>query len=158
MVNCSELFAVPDVTLVPFIPAGKAFRLVNTHHLTAFRTDPLRFFIPNEMPDSEFIYHVEILNHAHAISGSISFIQLVQCRTGKDVTLEAVADFPLCYRFTCFDFAYDPGFWLCAVVFSAAGAMIFFPYICTTKTAVHPAGGDQFCGNSVKRVCGHLNS
>ena len=47
---------------------------MNTNHFTTFGTNPFLFFIPNEMFDPKLIYHFEIVDHAHHILGSVSFI------------------------------------------------------------------------------------
>lgn len=50
---------------------------MNAKHVTALGTTPFHFFILNEMSDPEFIYHFEIVDHAHAIL-SVSLVQLFQ--------------------------------------------------------------------------------
>ncbi len=80
--------------LAPFIPTGKACRSMNTNHLTTFRTKPFLFFFLNEMPDPKFIYHCEIVDHAHSIICSIALIQLFQPGTRKfATTVGTILDF-----------------------------------------------------------------
>ena len=71
---------------MPFISTRKACRLVNANHFTAFGANPFLFFIPNEISDSDFIYHFEISDHAHSVLGSVSLIQLFQPGAGKTLT------------------------------------------------------------------------
>ena len=59
---------------------------MNTNHFTAFGTNPFTFFIPNKRSDPNFIYHFEIINHAHAILDSISPIQLFQPGARENIT------------------------------------------------------------------------
>jgi hypothetical protein len=49
---------------------------MNANHFTTFGTDPFLFFIPNEMSDPKFIYHIEIVDHAHSILRSVSPVQM----------------------------------------------------------------------------------
>ena len=56
----------------------KTLRLVNTEYLTAFRAAPPFFFASDEMPYAEFSDVLEIVDHAHAILGSVPLIQIVQ--------------------------------------------------------------------------------
>jgi hypothetical protein len=46
-------------------------------------------------PYAQLLYAREIIDHAHAIFDSISFIQVIQPVAGKSVTTEAVRDFTL---------------------------------------------------------------
>jgi len=59
---------------------------MDTNNFTTFGTNPFQFLIPNEMSDSNFIYHFEIIDHAHFILDSISLIQLFQPGAGKVIT------------------------------------------------------------------------
>ena len=59
---------------------------MNTNHFSTFGTIPFDFFIPNEMSDPNFIYHFEIVDHAHSILCSVSFIQLFQPGAGEIIT------------------------------------------------------------------------
>ena len=62
------------LALLPLIPTGKTGSLMYTNDLTTLGTNPFPFFIPNEMSDPKFIDHFEIINHAHSVLGSVSFI------------------------------------------------------------------------------------
>lgn len=68
---------------------------MNTEYLTAFRADPPFFFGSYEMPYAEFSDVLEIADHAHAILGSISLIQMVQPDAREAVTREAVLSDPV---------------------------------------------------------------
>ena len=65
---------------------------MNTNYLTAPGAGPLLLFISEKVSYPKFSYSVEIVDHAHAILRSISFIQMVQPCAGKAVTTEAVFD------------------------------------------------------------------
>jgi hypothetical protein len=70
---------------------------MNTNHLTTFWTKPFLFFIPNEMSDPKFIYHFEVVNHAHSILCSVALIQLFQPGTGKfATTIGTILDIAIC--------------------------------------------------------------
>lgn len=90
---------------MPFMPARKACRLANTNHCTTFGTDPFNFFIPNELSDPDFIYHFEIVNHAHSVLGPVSPIQLLQPGARETVTAtRAILDFTFDDLFAVSDF------------------------------------------------------
>jgi hypothetical protein len=56
------------------------------------------------MPDPKFIYHFEIVNHAHCIPCSVSLIQLFQPGTGKTITtFRTIFDFSFGDLFAIFD-------------------------------------------------------
>jgi hypothetical protein len=76
---------------------------MNTEYLTAFRAAPLFLFVSNEMPYAEFSNAFEIVDHAHAILGSISLIQIVQPNAREAVTAKAVLDFSVHYLLTILD-------------------------------------------------------
>ena len=78
---------------------------MNTDNFTTFGTNPFLFFIPNEMSDPKFIYHFEIIDHAHSIFGSVSLIQLFQPGTGETITtIGTVLGFAFGDLFTVSDF------------------------------------------------------
>jgi hypothetical protein len=84
---------------------------MNTNHFTAFGANPSQFFIPNEISDPSFIYHIKIINHAHTIPGSVSLVQLFQPGTGKTVTaIGTILGFTLGDLFAVSDFTGNPGF------------------------------------------------
>jgi hypothetical protein len=59
---------------------------MNTNHFTALGTNPFLFFIMDKMSDPKFIYHIEIVDHTHAIPGSVPLIQLLQPGAGIAIT------------------------------------------------------------------------
>lgn len=66
----------------PFISTGKASRPVDTDQLSALGTDPSLFFMFDEMANPGFTDDFKIIDHTHAIPGSVSLIQLFQPCTG----------------------------------------------------------------------------
>jgi hypothetical protein len=120
---------------------------VNANHLTTFGADPFLFFIPNEMSDPKFIYHPEIVDHAHSILCSVSLVQIFQPDAGKSVTaVRTILELAPGDFFAVFDFTGGPGFWFLTIMnvdLSTARAGIFFPDVSPAEAAVHPAGGDQ---------------
>jgi hypothetical protein len=116
---------------------------VNAHYSAALGTSPARFFVFNEALYAGFPYVPEVLYHAHAILGPVSFIQLLHPGAGKGFTFEAEikpAGFPF---LAVLDAAGNSGFLLEPIVFPAARAYIFIPDIGHTETAIHAAGGNQ---------------
>jgi hypothetical protein len=88
----------------------KALRLMNTNDPATLGTGPSFLFVFDEKPYAELPYAHEILNHAHAILGSIALIQVLQPVAGKAFTTEAVPGFSLPYLLTVLDSARDAGF------------------------------------------------
>jgi hypothetical protein len=82
------------------------------------------------MPYAEFSNVLEVIDHAHAILGSIPFIQMVQPFTGEAITIEAVLDFSVHYLLTVLDSTYNAGFRFEAVVTSATGAWFLISCEC----------------------------
>jgi hypothetical protein len=94
------------------------------------------------MPYAEFSNVLEIVDHAHAILGSIPLIQLVQPGTREAVTNEAVLDFSVRDLLTVSDSACDTGFRFEEVLASATGAWFIISCVCTAEAAIHTAGSD----------------
>ena len=115
---------------------------MNAEYLTAFRASPPFFFVSDEMPYAEISYALKIANHAHAVLGSITLIQMVQPVAGEAVTTKAVLDFSVHYLLTVLDSTYDAGFRFEAVVTSATGAWFLISCECAAETAIHSAGSD----------------
>jgi len=90
---------------------------------------------------------LKIFDHAHAILGSITLIQVDEIVAGEAPATEAVFDLSHRHLPASLDFAYDAGFRFETVVFPAAGAAVFIPCVCAAQAAVHAAGCDQVCGN-----------
>ena len=63
--------------LTPLIFARKTFRYMNTNHLTALGAGPPLLFISYKLSYAKFSYSLEIVDHAHAVLGSIALIQMV---------------------------------------------------------------------------------
>jgi hypothetical protein len=80
---------------------------MNTEYLAAFRASPPFLFGSYEMPYAEFSDVLKICDHAHAVLGSITLIQMVQLVTGEAVTSKAVLGFDIHSLLTVLDFAYD---------------------------------------------------
>lgn len=76
--------------LSPRMLAVKALWLVNAEHPAAFRADPSFFFCPYEMHYAEISDSLKISDHAHAVLGSITLIQMRELVAGKAVTAKAV--------------------------------------------------------------------
>jgi hypothetical protein len=83
---------------------------MNTEQLTALGTGPPFLLVSDELPYADLPYIHEIINHAHAVLGSVAMIQVIQPFAGKAVTAEAVPDLALFYFRTVFYSAGDAGF------------------------------------------------
>jgi hypothetical protein len=133
---------------------------MDTNHPAASRTGPPFLFVSYEMSYAELFYVREIVNHTHAILGSIPFIQVVQPVARKPVAAEAVPDFTLSYLLTIFDSARNAGFRFEPVVTPATGTCLLISCIRATEATVHPAGSDQslrdricLCRSSWRHIC-----
>jgi hypothetical protein len=107
---------------MPRVPTEKALRLVNRDHLAAPGTGPSFFFMPDETPYAERADALEIVEHAHAVLGSIPLIQMLQSGAGEAVATEAVLASGIRHFVTVPDTARDDGFRFNAAVAPAAGA------------------------------------
>ena len=148
--NCWADCMLVGAYLTPLVSTRKALRLMNTDYLTAFRTGPLFFFVCNEISYAKLPYLLEIVNHTHAILGSISLIQVVQPDAWKAVATEAVLDSTFRHLLTILDSARDAGFRFETIVTSATGACLLISYIGSAEATVHSAGSDQCRTN---RIC-----
>ncbi len=84
--------------------------LLSIASLIAFRASPPFFFASDEMSYAEFSNILEIINHAHAILGSVPFIQIVPPDAREAITAETVLDFGLSHLFTVPDSARELSF------------------------------------------------
>ena len=133
--------------LPPCVLTIKTFWLVNTEHITAFGAFPLFFFGSYEMPYAEFFNALEVIDHAHAVLGSIPLIQVLQPVAGEAVTTKTVLDFSVHHRLTVLDSTCYAGFRFEAVIALAAGAWFLISCVCAAKAAIHSAGSDPLRGN-----------
>ena len=97
----------------------------------------------------ELLYVHEIVDHAHAILGPITLIQMIQPVARKPVAAEAVPDLPMPYLLAVLDSACDTGLWFAAVVASATGACLLISCMCDTETTVHSTGSNQRCSDRI---------
>ncbi len=116
---------------------------MNTEQLAAPGTGPPFLFVSNEMSYAELLYVHEILDHARAILGSITLIQVIQSVARKPVAPEAVPAFILSYLLTVLNPACDAGLWLDAVVTAATGTCVLIPRMRDTEATVHATGSNQ---------------
>ena len=136
---------------MPGVPAIKTLWLVNAEHLAAFWADPPFFFGSYEMPYAEFPNVLKVADHAHAVLGFITLIQMSEPIAGEAVTSKAVLGFGVRYLLAVLDFAFYARFRFEAVVTPATWAWFPLSCECAAETAIHSAGSDQF-----RRNCGRL--
>jgi hypothetical protein len=129
--------------LTPPVLAKDTLRLVNADYLAAPGTDPLFFFASDEMPYAELPDALQIVDHAHAVLGSIALVQMVQRGAREAATIEAVLHLAIHYFLTVLDTACNAGSRFEAVVTPAAGACLHVSHVSATKATVHSAGCDQ---------------
>jgi hypothetical protein len=124
---------------------------MNADELAALGTGPPCLFVSHEMLYAELPDVLKIVNHAHAILGSIPLIQMVQLIARKAVATEAVRHAGVHDIHTIFDPARDAGLRFDTVVASAAGAAPLSSGICATEATIHAAGSDQRGANRMWR-------
>jgi hypothetical protein len=99
---------------------------VNTDRAAAFRASPPDSFVGKKFSNPEILNMFEILDHAHAVFGSISFIQMLHRPTGKAFTFKTKFDFAFLNHSAIFDFASGNTNRLTLVEVSASRAFVFF--------------------------------
>lgn len=65
---------------------------MHAHHPATLRTLPSCAFVLQELPYAEGFNLIEVPDHAHAVSGPVALIQMLQCGTGKTGALKAVGN------------------------------------------------------------------
>ena len=122
--------------------AMDAVFLVNTKYRAALRTCPSFDLVSRESPDAEFLYALEIFDHAHGVFGPIPIVQVVQCSARKTVTSIAVLVSVFLQFPAILYLARGAGFRLEAVVTPATGAWFLISCECAAEAAIHSAGSD----------------
>jgi len=120
---------------------------MNADCLTALGARPPFSFTPRKMSGADLPDILQIVDHAHAILGSVSFIQNTQPGARKifapDTELHSGV-YPLP---AVLDAALSAGFRFEVVVTPASRAWLAISGIGATKPAVHPAGSDECRAN-----------
>jgi len=116
---------------------------VNTNGASTFGASPPDLFVGKKFSNPDPSDILQILDHAHAVFGSISFIQMLQTSTWKSIALKAKPWFGILHEFTIFDFASNARDTFISVSSSAARAFIFFSQITHANATVHSAGSDE---------------
>lgn len=110
---------------------------------SAIRASPADFFVCDKLSNAKLPYIFEILDGAHVVSSSISFIHVLDPFTGKTVTLEAELQIPLLKCFAVFDFAPKDADGFIGVFHPATRAGVLVPQVGHAGSAVHSAGSNQ---------------
>lgn len=135
--------------LMPLSAAGQALGFVDADQIAALWAGPLLLFVSDEASYPIFLNVFEIFDHAHAVFGSVAFIELLEPGAGKLFTADAELRFAALYSFAGFYMTYYACFWFVGIVGPAAGASIFFSRIGHAQPAVHPARSNQISRNRV---------
>ena len=110
---------------------------------TTCRTHPPLPLAGNKLPDTRSLDHQQIVDHAHAVVGSVTIVHMPERLTGELTALEAVVDVPADSPLAGLDLALDAGFRLSRVVCSTTGTGVPFPHMGSTDAAIDAAGSDQ---------------
>lgn len=116
---------------------------MNTNSATAFRTSPFLVFSSKKCPNTKLFNIFKILDHAHIVFCSISFIQMFQIITRKLLAFKTIFRLFCLENHAIFDFASDTSKRFLEVISSATGTVVFIPHICPADTTVHPAWGNE---------------
>lgn len=116
---------------------------MDTNNASAFGAGPPDFFAGNKLPNSKSLDIFEILDHAHVVPGSISFIHVLHTLAGETVAFKAKLCLPLLNDFTIFDLASEDADGFAGVFHPATGACIFCSQISHANAAVHSTGSDE---------------
>jgi len=116
---------------------------MNTNSATAFRTSPFLFFSSKKCSNSKLFNIFKILDHAHFVFGSISFIQMFQIIARKLLTFKTIFCLVCLEKYAIFDCAFNTSNRFIEVSSSATRAFIFNPQICHADTTVHPAWSNE---------------
>jgi hypothetical protein len=123
--------------------------VVNADRPSALETLILRPLARQESLQAVALDLVQVLDHAHVVFGSVSFIQMSQILAGKTVTSKTELCFTFLNNFTVFDFTSNNGNGFVGICCPATGAFISFPQISHANPAVHSAWRNEFLIHAV---------
>jgi hypothetical protein len=89
----------------------------------------------------------EVLDHAHTVSGPVSFIEALQAIAREFLTSKTEPGILLMKELTSPNFTFATGDRLPGILSPAARAFVSLPQICHADAAIHAAGGDQRIGS-----------
>jgi hypothetical protein len=115
---------------------------MNTDQVATGWASPAGSFRFEEMGKADILYRIEVIDEAHGIFGTVTFIDLLEAGTGIETAGETKAGIVNSFL-TRFDSTACTGFGFSRVVDTAAGTGIFLSLINHAKGAVHPTGSDQ---------------
>jgi hypothetical protein len=117
--------------------------LMNTNYFAARGTCPLVLFLFDEMSYADLLYVLKIINHAHSVVISVSYVEAVQQVAWAFPASGAVPQIASLEHITLFYPAQGSGLWLQTVIAPAPRARVLFPDKGAAEAAVHAAGCDQ---------------
>ena len=69
---------------------------MNADRCATFWAGPALLFVSDKLSYTKLLYSFEIIDHAHAVLGPVTFIQVLQAGARKAFTSAAVLEFTLC--------------------------------------------------------------
>ena len=90
---------------MPLSAAGEALGPVDADQFAALRAGPLLLFFIDEAPYAGGLDFTEIFDHAHALFGSVAFVELLQPGAGKLFAADAELRLAALYPFAVLDSA-----------------------------------------------------
>jgi hypothetical protein len=112
---------------------------MDADYSTAFRTLPSNLLPCDKSLEPKFSYAFEILHHAHAVSRSVTFVQLPYSSTREFGALKTKFLFASLHLGAIFYSANDTMLWLVGIIAITARARFFLSEIPYAEAAVHPA-------------------
>jgi len=116
---------------------------VHADYLAATGAFPSNIFLFDELSYTGITDIFEVLQHAHAVFGSVSFIQLLQSGAGVDSAGKAIFHFPLLEFIAVSDYTSDAAIRYILIAAPATRTNPFLPQMCVANTAIHAAGSDH---------------
>ncbi len=117
--------------------------LVNAEDPAARGTGPLLLLGSDETSDAEVSDTREIPDHAHAVLGSITLVQVIQSVAGKGAAAATVPGFASRDHLTGLDSAHDPCLRFAGVVPTTAGTRVLVSRVSDAQATIHPTRRDQ---------------
>jgi hypothetical protein len=106
----SEFQAFLWALLSPYVLTITAFRFMHAQQPATLGTCPSFLFVFDETSDAQILDSIQILYHAHAVPGSISFVQTVQSGARKAITFKTVFDSATQYLIAVLNMTRNTGF------------------------------------------------
>ena len=110
---------------------------------------PSKFFVFKKKFNTIWINGIQILQHAHLVSSTVSFIQILKPFTGIFFTLKTKVELITDQNFTIHNLAVHTMSWFCCRTFQTSRTRIPHPQVANACTAVHPTRSNETVINCI---------